>query len=230
MLARRWMALSAVVVMVGMSACADDSSTADLERSAPTSTTDLEQSASASTADTVAPIPAVFEWVDCDRFTGEELNAVIDRAQAKAGTDFPFERFDVEPVCWTSGSPGLVGTPAGAYWDSPGWREGELSEGAVIVGIETSDQPVDDESWQRLGYRAHAMLDESVHYQLDSRVYGTADTARVAGRLWLGGQPIIEFFLNVVDAESSGGGNSPKYETVALAIANEMLREMGWID
>jgi hypothetical protein len=45
---RRFMALVAVVVVVGVSACSDDSSTADLERSSPTST-----------ADTVAQAPQV---------------------------------------------------------------------------------------------------------------------------------------------------------------------------
>ena len=83
---------------------------------------------------------------------------------------------------------------------------------------------VDDESWEQLGYRTDPLLDPSVHYQPDTRVHGFEGASSVGFRLWIGGQPIVRFHLNVGDA--AGDLSEQDYEPFALALANEMLIEL----
>jgi len=187
--------------------------------------------------DAEAPTPAVFEGVDCDWFTPDELNAGIDRAQAIAGTDFAFERFEDETMCVSTRehhpSYGLDEWISGARWytTEPEYTIEWPPEGAIDLRIETTDLPLPDEAWERLGYRAHPMLDESVHYQFPKSInpanqYESGES--VEANLLIGGRPLVVFSLRIGDAEVREDP-SPKYETVAFAIANEMLREMGWI-
>ena len=241
MMSRHWMTMAAVAALSIVPACADDQGadepdppadstdpveSSDLMRPTPAETEAEETEppsteSVAATTETGSQRPeAVCEWM-----TVEQLNAAVDRARASSGIAVKFELFDEsDTYCWHSDD-------ESGFWNSPGWVLGAdrpLTIGAILIGVKFSSAGVvDEESWDRLGYRADPLLDPSVHYQPDPIFFNFKGASNVRFNLWIGGLPIVRFGIAVGDA--AGEQSDQDYESFALALANEMLIELGLI-
>jgi hypothetical protein len=194
--------------------------------------------------------PPVVASVDCQSFTSAELNAIVDRAQARAGTDFAFARFNDESPCdsLTDSGQSSTGAEWRTHWPPP-------SDGMATVRFEPTDFLLEEDGWVPPNYGAHPMLDESVLYverwfmpggAVDDLTISNREVV-LAAELWVRGGPFVRYFITIHDPEAyenySGGWSYPDpdkdqafearieaFKAVGYAIANEMLHEMGWID
>jgi hypothetical protein len=240
MTSRYWMTMAAVAVLSIVPACADDQaadepdpladSTDLTESTDPVEATPPGTEAEVTEPPSSEPVAATTEAGSqqaeafCESMTADQLNAAVDRARASSGIAVEFELFDEsDPHCSFSDNPGF-----GIIWSSPGWFLGAdlpPTIGAISFQVELSSAGVvDDEGWEQLGYRADPLLDPSVHYQPDTGVHGLEGDSAVGFNFWIGGQPIVRYFLAVGDA--AGGLSDQDYEPFALALANEMLIEL----
>ena len=160
----------------------------------------------------------------CDWLAAEEINQMIASAQQRTGTDADLVPLD-DAVGSCSGVRGL-------WWASTGWTQNPAEEGSMMIALHRySDDPDasvgpewfhDNPEW----FDRHNLLDEAVGYHVSR--HNVAYDAGVQIQLRVAGQEdILVFAFGVGDAAAV---HTPKYEELGLAIANEMLRQMNWID
>ena len=234
MLARRWMALSAVVIVVGVSACADDSSTADLEPSAPTSTTDLEQSAPASTASSGNDSDAVFSFTDddlCEWVTEDEVAEFVAAEFDWEGMAAEVEADPTVACQWElSSADGTSG--------SVRVHDGGLSKG---FGGNRFDYDAVMKSRGVLDYQGPVCVGEFVvdHPALSD---GVVVHNGAIGQFAFGVPPDTEWLLLCLDVPgrtsddwtscddgTTGGVASEDYEARFFAVVDQFLEELGWL-
>jgi hypothetical protein len=167
-----------------------------------------DSSDSAATTETSAPKP-VFDFATdslCDWFTPDDMNEILALAQQRAGTDYDFKAFNSCDMMWRAEEP-----------SSPGYR--------VWFGLEPLDiawqQPNPDQ------FAGHRLLDDEVTYQ--NRTYQFAWEAGLDGFLQVDGHQdeILYFGLAVHTVEGQG---TDEYEELGLAMVNEVLERMNWIN
>lgn len=106
----------------------------------------------------------------------------------------------------------------------------------MTIEVGTMSTPVlaalDEATQEIFGYRTHPMLDDSVLYQYRPNTNpAIRREARpgVEANLWIVGRPLARFSFDV-DVDVAAAVAPEQYETVGFAIADEMLRHLGWID
>lgn len=176
--------------------------------------------ATAATISTSIPeSPDVFDLATdtlCDRFSADEMNQIVATAQERAGTAFDLGGF--EGNCWAYRENRF------SAWGSAGWQENPASEGSIMIGMNLprTDSVVKFDPGRLMG---HDMLNAAVTYHL-VRYYVAYDAGFRAYLQVDGHEDILDFAFGV----GGSGGGTPKYEDLGLAIANELLIQMNWIE
>jgi hypothetical protein len=196
--------LTALVVVALLGACGSDDS-----------------SDSAVTTESSAPKP-VFDFATdclCDWFTPDDMNEIVALAQQRAGTDYGFKAFDSSslPEC----------SRLGTMWKA----EGPSSPGLTVwfqlepLGVEPRWSPYEPPNPDE--FAGHDLLDDEVTYQ--TRSYQFAWNAGLDGFLQVDGhQDEILYFGLAVDTME--GKLTDEYEELGLAMVNEVLERMNWIN
>jgi hypothetical protein len=175
-----------------------------------------DSSDSAATTESSTPKP-VFDFATdslCDWFTPDDMNEILAVAQQRAGTDYELKTFNSSSLveCRRLGTMWKAEEPS-----SPGYR--------VWFGLEPLDiawqQPNPDQ------FAGHRLLDDEVTYQ--NRTYQSAWKPGVDGFLQVDGHEdeILYFGLAVHTVEGQG---TNEYEELGLAMVNEVLERMNWIN
>lgn len=157
--------------------------------------------------------PVAFDFLAdslCEWFTAEDVNRIVATAQQRAETAFEFVPMR-EGDCSPDGLPG-------GLWGSEGWMDNPAAESSMSIGLARGSQGTAD------SFVSHELLDESVTYHVIR--YNVAYDAGLQVDLRVAGHDrVLRFVFGVGDDEAV---STPKYETVGLAIADELLREMNW--
>lgn len=162
--------------------------------------------------DVVSAPVAVFDLQTdslCDWFTADDMNEIIAAAQRRASTDYTFEAFRF---------------PAGSCdWQTPGFFA-TGSDDSVFVHLAETDDEVDPDE-----FLGHRLLDDAVSYQI--RTYQFSWQEGVDGYLRVDGyEDQILYFGFGVDDHDRATYMTGEYEELGLAVFNELLQRMGWID
>lgn len=161
----------------------------------------------------------------CEWFTPEDMNRIVADAQQRAGTDFIFEEFTpwqpAKPLCWTYQTD--PGQGVLHLWATKRWLSPTTNDGWMVISISSFDEAValPDE------FVRHPSLDDAVSYH--TAKYHSGGEAGLGVVLQVDGHEdeTIDFGLAVGD---NSARFTPKYEELGLAIANELLKAMNWID
>ncbi len=191
-------------------------------------------------ADTVPPVSTVprlpvkaatvydLETDDlCEWLTAGEMDQIVAYAQQQAGTEFAFGSL-VDPVPAGHASSGT----SGLCWGSAGWTENPAAEGSILIALSSyfDDQDASaDRDWFDANpqwFDGHPLLDDAVAYHVSR--HNVAFDAGVQLQLRVDGHDDVLVFAFGVGDEAAVA--TPTYETLGLAIANELLRQMNWIE
>lgn len=171
-------------------------------------------------ATTIPEVSEVFDLASdtvCGWFAADELDQIVAVAQERVGTAFEFNAF--EGFCWDEPRDGFSAR------SSAGWTSSPAADGSIMIGISRprSDAVVKFDPGALTG---HELLGDSVMYQLIR--YHVAYDAGLRVYLQVGGNEgkVLDFALGIGGA----GGGTPMYEELGLAIANELLERMNWIE
>ena len=147
----------------------------------------------------------------CDWLTASDMNEIIAVAQQRAGTEYAIEEF--------------AAGQCDGRWATPGWWGAtEAAPLGVIVDMSATDDQLD-----RNRFVGHHLLDDMVTYQVRTYQYAWQDG--LDGYLRVDGhEDEILYFAFGVNDHDSGTVSSPKYENLGLAIVNELLQQMNWIE
>jgi hypothetical protein len=172
-----------------------------------------DSSDSAATTESSAPKP-VFDFATdslCDWFTADDMNEILAVAQQRAGTDYDFKAFNSCDMMWRAEEPS---SPGLSVWF-------DLEPLGVEPRWEPYEEPNPDE------FVGHSLLDDEVTYQ--TRGYQFAWKAGLDGFLQVDGHQdeILYFGLAVHTME---GKMTDEYEELGLAMVNEVLERMNWIN
>jgi hypothetical protein len=277
MLPRGGVALLAVAVLAGVSACTDDSSTAGRGLSVPTTVRDTvaqaPPTATSVPTSTTAPVArapqdsfivhddypdgyvydphAVPKDTPCQWFTVSEFNSIIDRAQAKAGTDLTVAYFDSDSDCVTQVVPSSDLEEVLTAWMRAGrWSPDRGALGPFSVSLVVDDGPRSP-GWDRDVSFDHQMLDDTMPYTVFGVPSGDGPVDLHA-ELWLDDGPRLQLTTGDLDGPAATGALSDPevaqkwtdldsfdwfdpelrpitepYEAFVLALANEIAIEMG---
>lgn len=170
-----------------------------------------DSSDSAATTESSAPKPTFDFATDslCDWFTADDMNEIVAVAQQRAGTAYDFKAFNSCDMLWRAEEP-----------SSP-----ELSVWFALdpLGVEPRWTPYEEPNPDE--FVGHSLLDDEVTYQ--TRGYQFAWKAGLDGFLQVDGHEdeILYFGLAV----HTGAGTN-EYEELGLAMVNEVLERMNWIN
>ena len=173
-----------------------------------------DSSDSAATTESSTPKPVVDYATDslCDWFTPHDMDEILAVAQQRAGTAYELKAFNSCDMLWRAEEP-----------SSPGLR---VLFGLEPLGVEPRWEPYEEPNPD--DFEGHSILDDEVTYQ--TRTYQFLWQAGVDGFLQVDGhQDEILYFGLAVD---EGGSNdlSGEYEELGLAMVNEVLKRMNWIN
>ena len=179
----------------------------------------------------------------CEWFTADDMNEIIEVAQQRAGTAYILEEF-------TSGG-------CDSFWKTPGWprgdsraRESSNGEGLSVAVLVNSveNQGVDAPVRMSLEmsdpdeFAEHHLLDRGVSYLNRTHQFFWRDG--VDGFLRVDGHDDETLYFGFSVAEILTPEEvrallsddtvvtelTPEYEDLALAVVNELLRHMNWIN
>jgi hypothetical protein len=172
-----------------------------------------DSSDSAVTTESSAPKP-VFDYATdslCDWFTSDDMDEILAVAQQRAGTAYEFKAFDSCDMMWRAEEP-----------SSPGFR---VWFGLEPLGVEPRWDPYEAPNPDE--FEGHSLLDDEVTYQ--TRTYQFGFKTGVDGFLQVDGHQdeILYFGLAVHTVEGQG---TDEYEELGLAMVNEVLERMNWIN
>jgi hypothetical protein len=180
-----------------------------------------DSSDSAVTTESSAPKPVFHFATDsvCDWFTPEDMNEIVAVAQQRAGTDYDLKAFDSSslPECRRLATMWKAEEPS-----SPGHRVWFQLE---PLGVEPRWSPYEEPNPDE--FVGHSLLDDDVTYQ--TRSYQFAWKAGLDGFVQVDGHQdeILYFGLAVHTMEGQG---TNEYEELGLAMVNEVLERMNWIN
>ena len=173
-----------------------------------------ESSDSAATTDSSAPEP-VFDFAAdslCDWFTPDDMNEILAVAQQRAGTAYELKAFNSCDMLWRAEEP-----------SSPGLR---VWFGLEPLGVEPRWEPYEEPNPD--DFEGHSLLDDEVTYQ--TRTYQFLWQAGVDGFLQVDGHQNEILYFGLAVREGGGNDLSGEYEELGLAMVNEVLERMNWIN
>jgi hypothetical protein len=180
-----------------------------------------DSSDSAVTTESSAPKPEFDFATDslCTWFTPDDMNEIVAVAQQRAGTDYDLKAFDSSslPECRRLATMWKAEEPS-----SPGHRVWFQLE---PLGVEPRWSPYEEPNPDE--FAGHDLLDDEVTYQ--TRGYQFAWKSGLDGFVQVDGHQdeILYFGLAVHTMEGQG---TNEYEELGLAMVNEVLERMNWIN
>lgn len=173
-------------------------------------------------AENAAPVPVFDIDADtlCEWFSADDMNQIVAAAQQRAGTDYDFEDFAA------SGCDNNL-------WKTPWFFSGHNGDDSLAVLLEVADDEEDSDlvsAGNSLDeYVGHPLLADRITFKPRTNQFSWQEG--LDGYLLVGGhEEEILYFGFGVDNHDSTTRMSGEYNDLGLAVADELLRRMHWIE